>query len=124
MCGKATQALRSDTKGFRFRRTMPCAERTILVGARCTDNSYIPQRSVVRDIALYLARGSGDQLETREVRWKMAVDWVFAAEVGAAGMALTFIALSCLAVALWLAELALRRIGTRKDMTEEKKEVS
>jgi Na+-transporting methylmalonyl-CoA/oxaloacetate decarboxylase gamma subunit len=54
----------------------------------------------------------------------MAVDWVFAAEVGAAGMALTFIALSCLAVALWLAELALRRIGTRKDMTEEKKEVS
>ena len=51
----------------------------------------------------------------------MTVDWGFAAQVGGVGFGFVFVVLIILALTIWLVGLVLRRIGTAKAETSEKK---
>ena len=53
----------------------------------------------------------------------MAVDWVFAGQIGGIGIGVVFVVLVILAVVVWLTGLVLNKYGARKtELVEKEKE--
>ena len=54
-------------------------------------------------------------------RQNMGVDWGLAGQIGGIGFGLVFVVLTVLALAIWLVGLVLRKIGSGKGDTDNRK---